>query len=94
MHNYDVGTNSSADALDRLAEPAAESVAAPESATEATPEAANDSGPAPRRRGKRKAAEAPEAPEMVSSQPGLADEAMPADGSGPRRGWWQRTFGA
>jgi len=49
------------------------------------PEAANDAGPAPKPRRRKAAAKpAPEAPE---------GEETDADGE-PRRGWWQRTFGA
>ena len=52
-----------------------------------TPSAANDQEAAPRR-GRRKAAAAP--PEAVSDD---SDEGPGEEGS-PRRGWWQRTFGA
>ncbi|MGE0179562.1 MAG: ribonuclease E/G [Sphingomonas sp.] len=58
-------------------------------APEPTPEAANDSGPAPRRRRKR----ADEAKPDTAATKAEADEAK-ADAGGPRRGWWQRTFGA
>ncbi|MGQ0660418.1 Rne/Rng family ribonuclease [Sphingosinicella sp.] len=69
-------------------------VAAPaepaEPAREAAPEAANDSGPAPRRRGKRKAAEPAETAEARRDDGAAAGQSA----GGPRRGWWQRTFGA
>jgi ribonuclease E len=61
--------------------PAAE--AAPEEAP--APAAANDSEPAPKRRRKAAAKPVPAAP--------AEDEDTDADGE-PRRGWWQRTFGA
>ncbi len=69
-------------------EPAAE-VAPP--VAEAAPQAANDSEPAPARRRSRKKAE----PVTVKAEEDSeADESeLDADGS-PRRGWWQRTFGA
>jgi ribonuclease E len=55
-----------------------------------TPEAANDAAP-PRRRRTRKAAEA-EA--VVEAPAASAEEADEDDDGTPRRGWWQRTFGA
>ncbi len=78
------------------AEPEAEAEAeapAPEAAVEeaATPAAANDSGPAPR--GRRKAA--PKAAPKAATRPAADADAGEIDEDGtPRRGWWQRTFGA
>ncbi|WP_420138468.1 Rne/Rng family ribonuclease [Sphingomonas sp.] len=79
------------------APPAAEPVAAP---AEAEPAAA----PAPRRRRSSKAAAADAAPAVLAEEaPAAAPEAPaapeadaePAEPAGePRRGWWQRTFGA
>ena len=71
-------------------EPAAETEApAAETAVEelAAPAAANDSGPAPK--GRRKAAPKAAAKPVADADAGETDE----DGT-PRRGWWQRTFGA
>ena len=55
------------------------------------PEAANDAAPPKRRRTKKAAAEA-EAPAEAPAAP--AAEAEEEDDGTPRRGWWQRTFGA
>lgn len=66
-------------------EPAAEPA---QQAAEPTPAAANDSGPAPRRRTKKAA----EPTEQAKAEPEGADEQ--GQSGGPRRGWWQRTFGA
>ncbi|HEV2816651.1 MAG TPA: ribonuclease E/G [Allosphingosinicella sp.] len=51
------------------------------------PEAANDAGPAPKPRRRKAAAKPAPAPEAAEG------EETDADGE-PRRGWWQRTFGA
>jgi ribonuclease E len=61
--------------------------AAPVAEEAPAPEPANDQEPAPKPRGRRKA---------VAKQPAeAAPEAEGEDESGePRRGWWQRTFGA
>ena len=69
----------------KKADAEAEALPPAEPTPEPVPEAANDSGPKPRRRAKAKASEP--APES-------ADDASAAEGGdGPRRGWWQRTFG-
>jgi ribonuclease E len=65
------------------AEPAADGAA------EAAPVAANDPGPA--RRG-RSRAKAPVAAPAEAAEPEPASEE--GENGGPRRGWWQRTFGA
>jgi ribonuclease E len=59
---------------------------------EAAPTAANDSEPAPRR-GRRKRAEPAAADAQPDSAAASDEEQTEADGT-PRRGWWQRTFGA
>ena len=64
---------------------------APEAGESATPAAANDRAEAPRR-GRRKAA-APAAEPVPEPAADAGDEGSAEDGS-PRRGWWQRTFGA
>ncbi|MDQ8755749.1 ribonuclease E/G [Sphingosinicella sp. LHD-64] len=80
----------------KKAEPAVEAapVEAEAAPAEPVPAAANDSGPPPRRRRTKAAAAAPtasEAPDSDTAPPESADE----EGSqSPRRGWWQRTFGA
>ncbi|HYI47585.1 MAG TPA: ribonuclease E/G [Allosphingosinicella sp.] len=56
-----------------------------------TPEAANDAAPPKRRRSK--AAPKAVAAEAAPADEGGDDEGVNEDGS-PRRGWWQRTFGA
>jgi ribonuclease E len=66
-----------------------EAVAAPEPANdEVEPEAK------PKRRSRAKAAKEP-VPEVAEAAAGPAteDEEPGSDGDGPRRGWWQRTFG-
>jgi ribonuclease E len=79
------GRRKKADAEAEASEPVVEAEPAPEP----TPEAANDSGPAPRRRTRKKVAEPAEAAQAAS-----AGEEASAEGDGsPRRGWWQRTFG-
>jgi ribonuclease E len=64
--------------------PVAEEAPQPEPA----PEAANDAAPPKRRRTKKAVAAEAEAPAAA------ADEADEEDDGTPRRGWWQRTFGA
>jgi ribonuclease E len=54
------------------------------------PEAANDAAPPKRRRTKKAVAAEAEA----EAPAGAADEADEEDDGTPRRGWWQRTFGA
>jgi ribonuclease E len=71
------------------AAPEAASEAAPAAEEPPAPEPANDQEPAPKPRGRRKAA----------ARPAVPAEAAPAaeseeEGGEPRRGWWQRTFGA
>jgi ribonuclease E len=56
-----------------------------------TPEAANDAAPPKRRRSK--ATPKAVAAEAAPADDGGDDEGVNEDGS-PRRGWWQRTFGA
>jgi ribonuclease E len=83
-------------------EAAAEEVA-PASAEPAPPQAANDEGGStdlpptrPPRSPRKSKADAPEAPVLERQESGSGDEASEAasaDGP-PRRGWWQRTFGA
>jgi len=81
------GRRKKADATEPAPPPVAE--AAIEAVPEAAPEAANDSGPAPRRRAaKRPAKKAGD--EAAKEAPDGAEGAE----DGPRRGWWQRTFGA
>jgi ribonuclease E len=71
--------------------PAVEEPAPPQPANDAEAPAEE---PAPRRRSRAKAAaEAPEAPVLERVEADAAPEAPAADGP-PRRGWWQRTFGA
>ncbi len=68
---------------------------------EAAPEPAAEEAPKPKRRSRAKAAAAeplaqdlePAAAEGASAPEG-EDDGAEDDGSGPRRGWWQRTFGA
>ena len=60
-------------------------------APSAAPDAANDQEAAPRR-GRRKAAAPAPAPALEPASEG-DDDGTNEDGS-PRRGWWQRTFGA
>ena len=60
-------------------------------APSAAPDAANDQEAAPRR-GRRKAATPAPAPALEPAAEG-GDDGTNEDGS-PRRGWWQRTFGA
>jgi ribonuclease E len=69
--------------------------AAPKS-QEAAPEPANDAAPARRTRSRRKAAPAAEAeaPPSAKDQPEGDDAESAEEGGPPRRGWWQRTFGA
>ena len=82
----------------KKAEPAAEAAPAdaageaPEAAAESAPAPANDAGPPARRRGGRKAA--PQAADAAGPEAEAEAEAPGADDSAPRRGWWQRTFGA
>jgi ribonuclease E len=71
--------------------------AAPEPVAETAPEAATEEAPAkPKRRSRAKAA----APVAQDLEPTAAAEPVPVDGEAvgedgePRRGWWQRTFGA
>jgi ribonuclease E len=78
--------------------------AAPEPVTEAAPEEA----PKPKARRSRKKAEAAAEPaadeaapapaeEQTAAEPGTgetSEDATSEDGATPRRGWWQRTFGA
>jgi len=56
--------------------------------SEPSPEAANDTTPAPRRR--RSSKRAPVAAEVEAAG---GEESLEGDEGGPRRGWWQRTFG-
>jgi ribonuclease E len=75
-------------------DPVAEEPAPPQPANDA--EAPAEAPRAPRRsRAKAAAADAPEAPvlERIEAEAGDGGEASSADGT-PRRGWWQRTFGA
>jgi ribonuclease E len=85
---------------------AAEEAPAPVAAEPAPPQPANDAEAAPeerpaRRRSRAKAVvDAPEAPEApvlerieADAEVGAGDDASSSDGP-PRRGWWQRTFGA
>jgi ribonuclease E len=83
--------------------PAAEQAVAPVAEETAAPAAANDTAeaaPAPKRRSRaKKAVEAPEAPEApvlerVAADASDADSGEAAESGPPRRGWWQRTFGA
>ncbi|WP_206185312.1 ribonuclease E/G [Sphingosinicella sp. CPCC 101087] len=69
---------------------------APKPAADAAREAANDSSPARRTRAPRKVAPAPVAPEPEPATPAETNEREDSEGEGgsPRRGWWQRTFGA
>jgi ribonuclease E len=78
-----------APAAEETPAPAVEAPAAPAEEAPA-PEAANDAGPAPK--GRRKAA--PRA--RAEPQPAAAavETAEDEEEGGPRRGWWQRTFGA
>jgi len=69
---------------------AAEPAPTPEPEPEPVRKAANDSAPAPKRR-TRKSAAAAAAP--AADEPADDEGFDPGDGS-PRRGWWQRTFGA
>jgi ribonuclease E len=76
-----------------------EAPAAEPEAREAAPEAANDASPARRTRTARKAAPAPApAPEaaaaVVDSPSAEAEGDAEGEDGSPRRGWWQRTFGA
>ena len=71
-------------------EPEAEAEAAPEPAREPVPEAANDSAPAPKKRASRKKTAPEPAPAAAEGDEG---DGLGEDGE-PRRGWWQRTFGA
>ena len=73
-----------ADADVTVETPVAEEAPAPEAA----PEAANDAAPPKRRRTKKAAEAEAEAPAAA------ADEGDEDDDGSPRRGWWQRTFGA
>lgn len=81
----------------KKAEPAAE--AAPAEAepapveAEAAPAAANDAAPPRRRRAKAAAAPAEAAPAEAADAGSDAPAADEENGT-PRRGWWQRTFGA
>lgn len=63
----------------------------------ATPEAANDAQEASGANGSRRPRRKAPLPEIESEPPSGAAEADDADaqddGEGPRRGWWQRTFG-
>jgi len=64
-------------------------------AVEPIPEAANDSEPAaPKRRAPRRKATAPEAEAAAPPADAQADDGDEDDDGTPRRGWWQRTFGA
>ncbi len=70
-----------------------------ESPAQAAPAAANDAEPTPRRRRSGRARAEPAAtPEPVEPAATVAGAEAPADsddaGEPPRRGWWQRTFGA
>jgi ribonuclease E len=69
---------------------AAEATPAPEAAPAAeeppAPEPANDQEPAPKPRSRKKAAAKP----VEAAPPADGED----DGGEPRRGWWQRTFGA
>jgi len=80
----------------RKAEPAAELpveafVETPVAEEAPAPEAANDAAP-PKRRRTKKAVAAEAESEAPSAAP--ANEADEEDDGTPRRGWWQRTFGA
>jgi ribonuclease E len=78
----------------KKAEPAAETPPAETepAPAEAAPAAANDAAP-PRRRRAKAAPATPEVAEKVDA--GAADDAAAEEENGtPRRGWWQRTFGA
>jgi ribonuclease E len=68
------------------ASPEAPAEAAPAAGEAPAPEPANDQEPAPKPRGRRKAAAKP----AEAAPPAQSEE---EDGE-PRRGWWQRTFGA
>jgi ribonuclease E len=74
--------------------PVAEEAPTPVVAEAPVPEAANDAAPPKRRRTKKAAAEAevPAAPEPAAEAGD--DEDGESDDGTPRRGWWQRTFGA
>jgi len=73
----------------KKAEPEPAAGAAP---VEAAPAAANDPGPAPRRRRTAKRAEPTAAP--AGSDEGEGEGEGEGETGSPRRGWWQRTFGA
>jgi len=74
-------------------EPAAGSDEPAPAPAEPAPEAANDAGPKPRRRRSTRAAAPAEAEAVSGPRPEPETEDADSDGS-PRRGWWQRTFGA
>ena len=76
-----------ADADVTVETPVAEEAPAPEAA----PEAANDAAPPKRRRTKKAAEAEAEAPAAAADE---GDEGDEDDDGSPRRGWWQRTFGA
>jgi ribonuclease E len=78
--------------------PVAEAVA--EAPAEASPEAVSDAAPKRRSRARAKAAPAEPAPAETlnvaeaPAEPATAAEEDEAEDGPPRRGWWQRTFGA
>jgi ribonuclease E len=86
------GRRKKAEAIAEAAPAEAAPVEEAQTAEMPAPEAANDAAPPKRRRSRAapKAAPAP-APEAEAADDG--DEGENEDGS-PRRGWWQRTFGA
>ena len=81
----------------KKAEAAAEPAVAEEAqATEPVPEAAEaaEAEPKPKRRTRKKAAETAEQPAEPAQLPAADNDPNGGEpGEGPRRGWWQRTFG-
>jgi ribonuclease E len=71
-------------APESVAEAAPQAAPVPEESP--APEPANDQEPAPKPRGRKKAAAKP----VEAAPPAESEE----EGGEPRRGWWQRTFGA
>jgi ribonuclease E len=78
---------SEAEGAEPEAEPVAEVAAEPEAEVEAEPAAAKP------KRSRRKKADEPKLAAAESEAPEAANDANGDEGDGPRRGWWQRTFG-
>jgi ribonuclease E len=81
--------------------PAVEETVVPEAANDAAPEPVAEDAPKPKRTRRKKADAAPAedaapAPAKAAAEPAAnAPDESAEDGDGtPRRGWWQRTFGA